>query len=123
VDAVLPLPGFGFFLLFLLSGCVYGLRTGAIRKDADVVRLMGESIAAMAPYIVLAFVASHFIAMFNWSNLGAITAIRGADALRQSGLPLAFILLGVTLLGAALDMFIARLGQMAALGPVLVPDC
>lgn len=112
----------GFFLLFLLSGCVYGLRTGAIRKDADVVRLMGESIAAMAPYIVLAFVASHFIAMFNWSNLGAITAIRGADALRQSGLPLAFILLGVTLLGAALDMFIASASaKWAALGPVLVP--
>lgn len=112
----------GFFLLFLLSGCVYGLRTGAIREDADVVRLMGESIAAMAPYIVLAFVASHFIAMFNWSNLGAITAIRGADALRQSGLPLAFILLGVTLLGAALDMFIASASaKWAALGPVLVP--
>jgi aminobenzoyl-glutamate transport protein len=112
----------GFFLIFLLSGCVYGLRTGAIRKDADVVRLMSESIAAMAPYIVLAFVASHFIAMFNWSNLGAITAINGADALRQSGLPLAFILLGVTLLGATLDMFISSASaKWAALGPVLVP--
>ena len=112
----------GFFVLFLLSGCVYGWRTGAIRKDADVVRLMSESIAAMAPYIVLAFVASHFIAMFNWSNLGAITAIKGADALRESGLPLAFILLGVTVLGAALDMFIASASaKWAALGPVLVP--
>jgi aminobenzoyl-glutamate transport protein len=112
----------GFFLVFLLSGCVYGLRTGAIRKDADVVRLMSESIAAMAPYIVLAFVASHFIAMFNWSNLGAITAINGADALLQSGLPLAFILLGVTLLGALLDMLISSASaKWAALGPVLVP--
>ncbi|MDO9223692.1 MAG: AbgT family transporter [Caulobacter sp.] len=112
----------GFFLMFLLSGCVYGLLTGSIRKDADVVRLMAESIAAMAPYIVLAFVASHFIAMFNWSNLGAITAIKGADVLRQSGLPLSFILLGVTVLGAALDMFIASASaKWAALGPVLVP--
>ena len=112
----------GFFLLFLLSGCVYGLRAGSIRKDADVVRLMAESIAAMAPYIVLAFVASHFIAMFNWSNLGAISAIKGADILRQSGLPLSFILLGVTVLGAALDMFIASASaKWAALGPVLVP--
>jgi aminobenzoyl-glutamate transport protein len=76
----------------------------------------------MAPYIVLAFAASHFIAMFNWSNLGAITAINGADALRQSGLPLAFILLGVTLLGATLDMFISSASaKWAALGPVLVP--
>ena len=112
----------GFFLLFLISGCVYGLRTGAIRRDADVVRLASESIAAMAPYIVLAFVASHFIAMFNWSNLGAISAIKGADALKASGLPLALILMGVTVLGAGLDMFIASASaKWAALGPVLVP--
>jgi aminobenzoyl-glutamate transport protein len=112
----------GFFLLFLASGCVYGLRTGAIRRDSDVVRLASESIAAMAPYIVLAFVASHFIAMFNWSNLGAISAINGADALKRSGLPLALILMGVTVLGAGLDMFIASASaKWAALGPVLVP--
>lgn len=112
----------GFFLLFLLSGCVYGFRTGLIRRDSDVVRYMGESIAAMAPYIVLAFVASHFIAMFNWSNLGAISAIGGADALKSAGLPLALILMGVTILGAGLDMFIASASaKWAALGPVLVP--
>ncbi|MDP1631911.1 MAG: AbgT family transporter [Caulobacter sp.] len=112
----------GFFLLFLASGCAYGLKTGAIRKDSDVVALASQSIAAMAPYIVLAFVASHFIAMFGWSNLGAIFAIKGADALRQSGLPLAFILMGVTVLGAGLDMFIASASaKWAALGPVLVP--
>ncbi|HRD29222.1 MAG TPA: AbgT family transporter, partial [Caulobacter sp.] len=112
----------GFFLLFLASGCVYGLRTGAIRRDSDIVRLASESIAAMAPYIVLAFVASHFIAMFNWSNLGAISAINGADALKRSGLPLALILMGVTVLGAGLDLFIASASaKWAALGPVLVP--
>ncbi|MDO8294929.1 MAG: AbgT family transporter [Caulobacter sp.] len=112
----------GFFLLFLASGCVYGLRTGLIRKDADVVRYASESIAAMAPYIVLAFVASHFIAMFGWSNLGAISAINGADALKRSGAPLGVILMGVTVLGAGLDMVIASASaKWAALGPVLVP--
>ena len=112
----------GFFLLFLLSGCVFGAKTGLIRRDADVVRYMAESIAAMAPYIVLAFVASHFIAMFNWSNLGVISAIRGADALKASGAPIPAILMGVTVLGAGLDMVIASASaKWAALGPVLVP--
>ena len=112
----------GFFLLFLISGCVYGAHTGSIRKDGDVVALMSESIAAMAPYNVLAFVASHFIAMFNWSNLGAISAINGAGALKASGAPIPGILMGVTVLGAALDMFIASASaKWAALGPVLVP--
>lgn len=111
-----------FFLLFLAAGCAYGLRTGQIRKDSDVVRLASDSIAAMAPYIVLAFAASHFIAMFNWSNLGAITAIKGASALRESGLPLPVILMGVTILAAVLDMFISSASaKWAALGPVVVP--
>ncbi|ATQ43075.1 AbgT family transporter [Caulobacter mirabilis] len=111
-----------FFLLFLAAGCAYGIRTRQIRKDSDVVRLAADSIAAMAPYIVLAFAASHFIAMFNWSNLGAITAIKGAAALRESGLPLPFILMGVTVLAAVLDMFISSASaKWAALGPVVVP--
>jgi len=111
-----------FFLLFMLAGCVYGMRTRAIRKDSDVVRLASDSIAAMAPYIVLAFAASHFIAMFSWSNLGAITAIKGAGALRESGLPLPMILVGVTILAALLDMFISSASaKWAALGPVMVP--
>jgi len=112
----------GFFLLFLAAGCVYGMRTGQIRKDSDVVRLAADSIAAMAPYIVLAFAASHFIAMFNWSNLGAITAIKGAGALRASGAPLPVIMMGVTVLAAVLDMFISSASaKWAALGPVVVP--
>ena len=55
----------GFFVLFLASGVVYGRVTGVIRSDRDVVRLASESMAAMAPYIVLAFAAAHFIAMFT----------------------------------------------------------
>lgn len=112
----------GFFLLFMAAGCVYGMTNRMIRKDSDVVRLAADSIAAMAPYIVLAFAAAHFIAMFNWSNLGAITAIKGAGALRESGLPLPLILVGVTILAAVLDMFISSASaKWAALGPVMVP--
>src|SRR5690606_6496264 len=78
----------GFFVLFLASGITYGVALKVIRSDRDVVRLASESMAHMAPYIVLAFAAAHFIAMFTWSNLGAIIAIHGAEALRASGLPI-----------------------------------
>lgn len=112
----------GFFTLFLASGVAYGVATGRIRHDRDVVRLASESIAAMAPYVVLAFAAAHFIAMFTWSNLGAITAIRGAEGLRATGLPIPVLLMGVTLLTAGLDMLIGSASaKWAALAPVLVP--
>lgn len=112
----------GFFLLFLMAGIAFGASTGVIRSHRDVVRLAGESMVSMAPYIVLAFAAAHFIAMFNWSNLGAIVAINGATALKATGVPMVFLLLGVVVLTAFLDLFIGSASaKWAALAPVLVP--
>ncbi len=112
----------GFFLLFLAAGCAYGVAVGAIRRDNDVVRLAGESLAGMSGYLVMVVAAAHFIAMFTWSGLGAITAIRGAEALEASGLPMPVFLLGVVCLAGALDMLIGSASaKWAVLGPVLVP--
>ena len=112
----------GFFVLFLATGCAFGLATGAIRSDRDVVRLAADSMATMAPYIVLAFAAAHFIAMFTWSNLGVIIAINGAEGLKATGMPLVVLLLGVVLMTAVLDLFIGSASaKWAAIAPVLVP--
>jgi aminobenzoyl-glutamate transport protein len=112
----------GFFVLFLAGGLTYGLLTRQIRTDKDVVRLASESMASMAPYIVLAFAAAHFIAMFTWSNLGVIIAINGAEAVRASGLPIPVLLMAIVVLTAGLDMLIGSASaKWAALAPVLVP--
>ena len=112
----------GFFVLFLAGGVTYGLMTRQIRSDRDVVRLASESMAAMAPYIVLAFAAAHFIAMFSWSNLGVIIAIHGAEAIRSTGLPIPILLMAIVVLTAGLDMLIgSAAAKWAALAPVLVP--
>lgn len=112
----------GFFVLFLTTGVAFGAATGAIKTHRDVVRLMSESMASMAPYVVLAFAAAHFIAMFTWSNLGAITAINGAEALKATGLPLVVFIAAIVPLAAFLDLFIGSASaKWAALGPVLVP--
>jgi aminobenzoyl-glutamate transport protein len=112
----------GFFVLFLAGGLTYGRLTRQIRSDRDVVRLASESMASMAPYIVLAFAAAHFIAMFTWSNLGVIIAINGAEAVRASGLPIPVLLMAIVVLTAGLDMLIGSASaKWAALAPVLVP--
>lgn len=112
----------GFFVLFLSAGIAYGRVVGAIRSDRDLIALASDSMASMAPYIVLAFAAAHFIALFTWSNLGAIIAIHGAQAIRQSGLPIPALLCMIVLLTAALDMLIGSASaKWAALAPVLVP--
>lgn len=112
----------GFFLLFLVCGVAYGAAAGTVKSQGDVVRLTGQAMADMGPYIVLAFVAAHFVTLFNWSNLGAIIAIHGAEGLRASGLPTPLLLSGMVLLAASINLMVGSASaKWAALAPILVP--
>lgn len=112
----------GFFVLFFLTGAAYGVAAGTVKGDKDLARMMGQSMAEMGPYIVLAFVASHFVAMFNWSNLGTILAIFGADQIRNSGLSTFGLLLAVVFVSAGVNLLIGSASaKWAALAPVMVP--
>ncbi|MBU7575472.1 MAG: AbgT family transporter, partial [Hydrogenophaga sp.] len=112
----------GFFVLFLAAGVAYGAAAGTLKNHRELVRMMTESMAVMAPYIVLAFVAAHFVAMFNWSNLGVITAITGAEQLKASGLESWQLLVAIVLLAAAINLLVGSASaKWAAMAPVLVP--
>ena len=54
---------------------VYGFAAGTFRNDHDVMSGMAKSMRSLSTYIVLAFFASQFIAYFNWTKLGIITAV------------------------------------------------
>ncbi len=112
----------GFFLLFLLSGWAYGSAVGTISGHRDLVKMMSGSMGDLAYYLVLAFAAAHFVAMFGWSNLGLIIAVHGADGLRQMALPAPLLLAVVVLFSAALNLFVGSASaKWALLAPVLVP--
>lgn len=109
-------------LLFLALGIVYGIVAKTIRSDKDVVRMANEQMATMGAYIVLAFVASQFVAYFQWSNMGLIFAISGADFLKAigfQGIPLIISFLIVT---SFINIFIGSASaKWAIMGPVFVP--
>jgi aminobenzoyl-glutamate transport protein len=112
----------GFFLLFLATGIAYGRATGVNKSHRDEIRMISEGMTDMAYYIVLAFVAAHFVALFNWSNLGGIFAIKGAAALASTGLPTPVLLVGIVLLAATINLGIGSASaKWAMLAPVLVP--
>jgi aminobenzoyl-glutamate transport protein len=111
-----------FFVLFLLCAVAYGSAAGTVKNHRDVVRMTTESMQDLGYYIVLAFVAAHFVAMFNWSNLGGILAIHGAQALRASGLPAPLLLMLIVVLAASINLLVGSASaKWAALAPVLVP--
>jgi aminobenzoyl-glutamate transport protein len=84
--------------------------------------MMTEGVRSLAPYIVFAFFAAHFIAMFSWSNLGPIAAINGAAALKELSLPAPFLLVCVQAFSSFLDLFIGSASaKWSAMAPVVVP--
>jgi len=112
----------GFLVLFLATGVAFGTATGVVRSHREVFSMMTEGIRDMAPYLVFAFFAAHFVAMFNWSRLGPIAAINGAHVLETLDLPAPALLLGVLGFSSGLDLFIgSATAKWSALAPVVVP--
>jgi len=112
----------GFFVLFLAMGWVYGAITGSVKGHRDIVKMMANSMGHLAYYLVLAFAAAHFVALFNWTNLGLIVAVNGADLLRASGLPAPALLASIVLMSAFVNLLVGSASaKWALLAPVLVP--
>ena len=118
VSAIVPLIFLGFFI----PGLVYGVVTRATRSDKDVARILGETMAAMGPYIVLAFFAAQFIEYFRHSGLGEMLAISGGQALARAQLPPTLLMaafVGVVMVG---NLFIGSMSaKYAFFAPVFVP--
>lgn len=112
----------GFMILFLLAGVAYGQAAGTVKSHRDVVSMMAEAMKDMGYYLVLAFFAAYFVEMFNQSSLGIITAVNGANAIEQSGLPLPIVLGLIVLFSAVLNLFVGSASaKWALMAPVLVP--
>ena len=105
-------------------GLSYGLAAGTIRGDRDVVKGMEKSMATLGSYLVLAFFAAQFIAYFNWTNLGIITAIEGAALLQSLGLeklPIP-LMIALILFSAFINLFMGSASaKWALLAPIFVP--
>lgn len=112
----------GFFVLFLAAGWAYGKAAGTVSNHRDIVRMMSEAMADLSYYLVLAFAAAHFVAMFNWSNLGLIFAVQGAGAIEASGLPMPITLGLLVLLTGTVNIFVGSASaKWALLAPVMIP--
>ncbi|GIU49547.1 MULTISPECIES: AbgT family transporter [Shewanella] len=110
------------FIGFAIPGLVYGKVVGTMNKDTDVINAMSHSMSTMGMYIVLVFFASQFVAFFKWTNLGAVLAVTGADALSSIGLtgPLVFVLF-IMLCGVINLMLGSASAQWAVTAPIFVP--
>lgn len=109
-------------IAFFLAGLAYGICTGRYKNDRDAVADVNSSMGEMGAYIVLAFAAAHFIAMFNWSGLGAVMAINGAEGIKALGLPAPVLFVVLILMTASINLLIGSASaKWGMLAPILVP--
>ena len=112
----------GLLLLFFVPGIIYGIIVKTIKSDKDVIKHMTNSMKGMAGYIVLVFFAAQFIYWFNYSNLGLVVAIDGAQFLSNIGFTGIPLILTFLVLCAFLNMFMGSASaKWAIMAPVFVP--
>jgi len=83
---------------------------------------MAEALSSLGLYIVLVFFAAQFVAFFGWTNLGAITAVSGANFLQSTGMtgPALFFLF--ILMCAVINLSLGSASaQWAVTAPIFVP--
>ena len=110
-------------LVFTLGpSLAYGAVAGTIKNHRQVVDAMATAMAAMGYYIVMVFFAALFTKAFADSNIGALIALQGTEALRALALPPPVTIVGIVVLTAAIDFLVpSASAKWALLAPILVP--
>lgn len=110
------------FFFGALTGLAYAYGAKTFKNQNDVVNAMQDAMATMAPYLVLVFFASQFIAFFNASNVGLILAVKGSEVLKAAGLGIIPLMLGFIVLVCLLDLVIGSASaKWALIAPIFVP--
>ena len=113
---------FFIMLLFLISGIAYGIGAGTIKNDEDVIQLMNKCISGLASFMVLIFFAAQFTTCFNYSNLGTIISVSGANFLKDIGFVGLPLVICFIILTAFINIFIAvDSAKWAIMAPIFVP--
>lgn len=116
--AIVPLLMIG----FLVPGVAFGLSTRTINSARDVARIMTETMAAMAPIIVLAFFAGQFIAYFDHSNLGRMLAMTGGQVLSQADMPIWMLIVAFIVVTLLFNLIMGSMSAKWTLfAPIFVP--
>lgn len=110
------------FIVFVIPGFVYGRVVGTMKNDRDIIHAMELAMRSMGLYIVLVFFAAQFVAFFNYSGLGQILAVLGADALVALNLDNPLVFIPFILMCCFVNLMLGSASaQWAVTAPIFVP--
>ena len=110
------------FVVAAILGIVYGIAAKTLKSNYDVINGMGKSMSTLGTYIVLVFFAAQFVAYFNWTNLGLIFAIQGANFIGSLGFGRIPLMIALVLVSAFINLVVGSASaKWAIMAPVFIP--
>ena len=108
--------------LFMLPGIAYGKTVGTFTKEDGACNAMSKSMASMGSFLALAFVSAQFINYFNYTKLGTIIALAGANFFKSINIGLIPLMVIFVLFSAFMNLFMGSASaKWNILAPVFVP--
>ncbi|MCT1802289.1 AbgT family transporter [Kocuria carniphila] len=109
-------------VMFAVMGWVYGRAAGTMTRARQIPEAMAKGLSSVAPVLVLFFAAAQFTAYFQWSGIGPVLAVYGADFIGGLGLHPIITFTGVVAIVAVMNLLITSgSAQWTLLAPVMVP--
>lgn len=110
------------FVLFCICGLSYGYTAGSFKSVVDVNKAMTKQMNAMGAYVLFCFFCGQFQGLFNWTKLGTLLAISGADFLENVGFTGMPFCVAFIILCAFVNIFVSSgSAKWAIFAPIFVP--
>lgn len=118
INSIIPL----FTILFFVPSFVYGKICGTFKTDKDVVAALNKSIASVAGFIAMAFMAAQFTTYFGKTNIGRILSFKGAELLKSLNVNSVVLMILFVIVAGFVNLFMASASaKYAIFAPVFVP--
>ena len=109
-------------LLFFIPGVAYGLTVKTFKNNKDVGNALSKAMAGMGSFLALAFVSAQFIKYFEYTKLGTIIALAGAEFFKSMNIGLIPLIIIFILFAAFMNLFMGSASaKWNILAPVFVP--
>lgn len=110
------------FFFFAIPGLVFGISTKKFKNSADVNKAFVKQMSASGSYVAFCFFCGQFNSLFNWTKIGTILAISGANLLEAIGFTGFGLCVAFILITGIINLFVpSGSAKWAILAPVFVP--
>ena len=110
------------FVFFSVCAIAYGFASGKFKKSGDISRAMNKQMAAMGSYVSFCFFCGQFQGLFNWTKLGTLLAIGGADLIQSAGFTGIPLFICFILVVTCVNIFMSSgSAKWAIFAPIFVP--